>query len=180
MNRFTKKQLLIGGIILLVVINLAALGTLLYNNYEKQSKIPPPPPRRYEKKRNIRECESNQDRFAPFNKKRLNLDQEQFETFKELRRESQMEQTKIRKKIENRTEEMMKELSSEHPDEKKLDTINKEIGELHMELNRITIQHFSNIKKELNPNQKEELNKLIYKMSEHRKHHMQERRRVHK
>jgi Spy/CpxP family protein refolding chaperone len=179
MNRFTKKQILIGGLILLIVINLAALGTFIYQNYQQERQLPPPPDKN-RVQRDFREHNGpDRDRFSYFFRNKLDLNDKQFSKLRELRRKNHNDQIRIRKEIEEKTEEMMKELSSKKPDKKKLENINKEIGKLHMELNKVTIDHFLNLKENLNPDQRKELNKLIERMSKHRKFHRHGKRRMH-
>ena len=178
MDKFTKKQILVAGLIFLIVINLAALATFLYQNYKSEQEIPPPPVERFRQNRPHHDFRSSHhDRFEPFIKNRLNLDKKQFNTFKDLRQKSLQEQVQIRENIRIKTDEMMKELASDKPDRKQLKSINKEIGQLHMKLNQITIDHFIEMKDQLDEKQRAELNKLIENMSEHRRHQMRGKNR---
>ncbi|MFP4526073.1 MAG: Spy/CpxP family protein refolding chaperone [Bacteroidales bacterium] len=171
MNKYTKKQLLIGGLVLLVVINLAALGTVLYNNYQqKQNQSEEIGERRYPNKTqsdSIRHPKRG-DHFGQFIKEKLNFDKNQYNEFSEIRRRNRQKQMSLHKKMQEKRNRMMEELASDQPNEDKLLEINDSITEIQSELNKVLINYFKEVREICNPEQREEFNKLIRDMHERR------------
>jgi len=187
MNKLTKKQLLIGGLILLFVINIAALGTIIYQNQKykattDETEYTERPWHNDDKRKREKEYshkgrrdefreKRRGNRFDHFIKDELNFNEEQFSKFLDLREKNKEEQHSIVRKLSQKREEMMKELSAQNPDTTKLKQIAKEIGTLHEELKKGTIKHFIRVKAICNPSQKEVFNELIQKMEKHKERH---------
>lgn len=187
MNKLTKKQLIIGGLILLFVINLAALGTIIYQNYKDQR--PQTPffdkrernqqfhPRDERKNRNKPGMDSRFPHgkgFDYYMRKKLHLNDKQFQTFKRLKRENVQKIKMIVDSLQAKRYEMTVELSKPKPDEEKLHQIASEIGIMHRNLKLSTIDYFVNLKKELSPEQMQYFNDMIQRMPGS-EHHMQSR-----
>ncbi|MEA3318042.1 MAG: hypothetical protein U9R54_08800, partial [Bacteroidota bacterium] len=150
----------------IVVINLSAIATMFYRN-----RAPETFPRF--RNRNMRENRSMQINRNSFNNNRrrgahdffvneLDFSEKQLAIFREI---SQNKYTKIRiliNKLNDKRDEMIFELDKENPNMKKLDTIAYEVGNLHVELKKITINHYLEIKDICNIQQKEKLH-LMYK-----------------
>lgn len=178
MNKYTKKQLLIGGLVLLIAINLAALGTVLYNNYQQKHK-------QYEEIEERRFLNKNQhdsirrpekrDNFGRFIKDRLDFDKNQYNEFSGIRSQTRQKQMTLHNKMQAQRNRMMEELASDHPNDDKLLEINDSITYIQSELNKVLINYFKEVREICNPEQREEFNKLIREMHEHR--HMQHRHR---
>lgn len=192
MNKLTKKQLLIGGLILLFVINIAALGTIIYQNQkykapakeEEYSERSWRENRKGKKEKDFRHKGHKDDdykkrrgnRFDHFIKDELNFDEDQFSKFLDLREKNKEKQHNTVRKLSLKREEMMKELSAENPDTTELKQIAKQIGNLHEELKKGTIEHFIQVKAICNPSQKKKFNELIQKMEKHKgQHHRPDR-----
>ncbi|MGM0531374.1 MAG: periplasmic heavy metal sensor [Bacteroidota bacterium] len=195
MNRFTKKQILIGALILLFVINIVALGTIIYQNYQhkwNQPSFPVEKPDWSERNRDSDEWstrrkgkdgwpgknDSLQRKRGPqegrgfeyFIKRRLQLDQEQFRKFRKLHKENMESMKGIAKELGQKRDTLMKELAGEDPDSTKMNRLAREIGALHTQLKKNTIDHFTTMKNLCGPEQREELNKMIMEMSQHERH----------
>jgi Spy/CpxP family protein refolding chaperone len=194
MNRFTKKQILIGALVLLFVINLAALGTIIYQNYQYKWNRPFAPigdrdwsermkDRDDWSKRNgerddwskrqdsIKRRGREQGRgFEYYIKRRLQLDQEQFEKFQVLHRENMKSMKEVAGELGQKRDSLMKELTRKDPDSSKMYRLAREIGDLHTQLKENTIDHFTKMKDICRPEQKDELNRMIMEMSRHEKH----------
>mgnify|MGYP006288101235 CR=1 FL=1 len=188
MNKLTKKQLLIGGLILLFVINIAALGTIIYQNQKYnnviQSSTDTKREWRDERHRDRDRGRRDHDkphkhdypnRFDRYLKQELDLNDDQFSEFLEIREDNKEKQHAIVKKLSEKRSELMNELSSETPDTTKLQEISQEIGGLHKKLKETTIEHFMRLKTICSPVQKEKLNDMIQRMENHRSH-MEEKR----
>ena len=194
MNRFTKKQILIGALVLLFVINLAALGTIIYQNYQYKWNRPSSPigdrdwsermkDRDEWSKRNggrndwskrqdiLKRRGREQGRgFEYYIKRRLQLDQEQFEKFQVLHRENMKSMKEVAGELGQKRDSLMKELTRKDPDSSKMYRLAREIGDLHTQLKENTIDHFTKMKDICRPEQKDELNRMIMEMSRHEKH----------
>ncbi len=194
MNRFTKKQILIGALILLFVINLAALGTIIYQNYQYKRNRPSFPveknewsdrkkdrndwPERSSRRDDWHEGKDSLGRkgkqqgrgFEYFIKKRIQLDEEQFEKFRALHRENMVSMKEVAGELRQKRDSLMMELTRNDPDSSKMYRLAREIGNLHTNLKENTIEHFTKIKDICRPDQKDELNKMIMEMARHGRH----------
>ena len=185
MNNITKKQLLIGALILLFVINIAALGTIIYQNYQdNQQSSPPYPPeqrewlkerlqknRRPDKPERIdRQARENIRGFEYIVKRRLQLDEDQFEQFRSISFNTRKKQRDIARLLNQKRDSLMQELTKEQPDSIKMHQMASEIGELHTKLKTQTIDHFTQLKALCRPEQIERLNRMIMEMT-HRSRH---------
>jgi Spy/CpxP family protein refolding chaperone len=143
--------------------------------------LPVPPPEKDYRERadNPSDCNRDGDGFAHFIRKRLNLDQNQFEQFKSLRNQSKEEQMVVKKQIDEKRRMMMSQLASEKPDTAKMNDLIKDIGVLHEELSKITMEHFLQLKSICNEEQRKELNNLIMRMADHKERHLRYRNKRH-
>ncbi|MFP4619935.1 MAG: Spy/CpxP family protein refolding chaperone [Bacteroidales bacterium] len=194
MNKFTKKQILIGALILLFVINIAALGTIIYQNYQhkwKQPSFPVEKPDWSQRERdsrlgagrdkekwparkdslNKKGSQQKERGFEYFIKRKLDLDEEQFRKFQTLHNENMETMKKIARELGQKQEVLMKELTKEKPDSNKMKRLAGEIGDLHTQLKINTVEHFSRMKELCNPEQRGKLNQMIMEMAKHGRHH---------
>lgn len=190
MNKLTKKQLLIGALILLFAINLAALGTIIYQNYQN-NQIPQEVNRFQPGERHVpsgrgvpgrstpgrrmgtKDPAERQDSGRPFNqlvRERLELDEQQFSQYQELMKKNREEQRNIAMVLAEKRNQMMEELAKDEPNQQKLDDLAREIGDLHTELKRNTIDHFNQFRSICRPEQRKALNQMILDMSHHKPH----------
>ncbi|HAF28415.1 MAG TPA: hypothetical protein DCG75_05140 [Bacteroidales bacterium] len=155
MNTKTKKSLLIGSIILLIVINISALSTIYY-----KSKILP--------KKNIELNKMKEEvhirGMHRFIKEQLNLSESQFIKFQEISNINMTNSQKIMSKLNDKRLEMINEIAKKNPNTEILDRIAHEIGDLHYELKKSTINHFLQLKDICNEEQQEDLQKLFMHM----------------
>lgn len=99
-----------------------------------------------------------------FFKEQLNLNLEQVNTFRELNRSFNQVAWKITHHLEDLRANMVRELGKENPSEKTLDSISKQIGELHTQLKKETIDYYLKMKAECNKEQQEKLNEIFISM----------------
>ena len=194
MNKFTKKQILIVALILLFVINLAALGTIIYQNYQYKWNRPSFPvekngwsegkrdqddwPKRSSERNDWRAGKDSLGKkgkqqgrgFEYFIRRRLQLDQEQFEKFRVLHRENMESMKEVTGELGQKRDSLMMELTRKDPDSSKMYRLAREIGNFHTQLKENTIDHFTKIKDICRPDQKDELNKMIMEMARHERH----------
>jgi len=155
MNTKTKKTLLISSIIILLVVNISALSTILYNNKTRSNKL--------EEINKIQE-EMRQQGMRKYFQDELNLDASQIEKFHSNFANYSEESRDIAYKLREKRHEMMIELANINPNQNKLDDIAKEIGSLHYELKKLTINHFIALKEICNEEQQINLQKMFIHM----------------
>ena len=151
MKTNTKKTLLISSIIILLVVNISALSTIIYNNKTRSNKL--------EEINKIQE-EMRQQGMRKFFQDELNLNDDQVEEFHSSFTKYSEESREIAYKLKNERHEMMIELAKINPNQNKLDIIAKEIGDLHYELKKLTINHFLALKEICNEEQQINLQKM--------------------
>ncbi|MEN8116621.1 MAG: periplasmic heavy metal sensor [Bacteroidota bacterium] len=100
-----------------------------------------------------------------FFREQLNLNQEQLDIFRELNRDYNRAAWQITNDLEALRIEMIKEMGGENPDQKKLDSITKHIGEHHTNLKQLTIGYYMDMKEACDEDQQEKLNEIFISMS---------------
>jgi Spy/CpxP family protein refolding chaperone len=155
MESTNKKRLLIAAIILLLVINISALATFLFTSNLKQ--------KRFEDIQKTRE-QIEFNGMHKFLKDELKLNEEQFQIFREAGRKYFRQNREIAQKLDDKRLEFINELTSNQPDDVKLDKISREIGDLHYELKKNTIDHYFELKIICNPEQQKTMDKLFMQM----------------
>lgn len=150
MDYFLKKRFSAWLVIFLLVVNIAAISTILFHIY---SGDPSPATVEISETGNIL-----------FNQ--LGLDADQKESYQTLNREYNQQSQKILDALTEKRSEMLAELTEEIPDTAILNAIAFDIGKLHTNLKRLTIQNFIGLKKICTPEQQQQLSKMYYDMLE--------------
>ncbi len=147
----SKKQRIVNWLnIFLLVINLSAFGTLLLMNNQGGG-VP---------------VSDDSDYFKSdeFLKEALHLTDEQYEKITSLDyRIFRVYQSILDMQCEYNFK-LMNELSSENPNKQLMDSIARQIGNLHMGIKRQTIRHFMNVRSICTEDQTVLLNDLIKEM----------------
>lgn len=99
-----------------------------------------------------------------FFRDQLDLSISQVDVFRELNRSFNQTAWQITHQLEALRAEMVRELGEEKQNEKKLQSIAKDIGELHTQLKEVTIDYYNKMKAECNEEQKEKLNEIFISM----------------
>lgn len=99
-----------------------------------------------------------------FFKEQLNLNMEQLDVFRELNQNYNRTAWQITHKLETLRADMVQELGTEKPREKELESISKNIGELHTELKNVTIDYYLKMKAVCNAEQQKQLNEIFVSM----------------
>lgn len=162
MNKQTKKTLLVLLVIVLVVVNISALVTIIFS--EKRD-LPLNKPFDNE----ISEEIESRGMYR-FIKDELKLTDEQFDQFRVIHKTSMLKSRKIAVELNNKRQNMMSEIAKENPNLEKLDTIAKEIGELHYNLKLNTINHFLELKDICNEEQQESIQILFMRLLSNQNH----------
>lgn len=155
METKTKKTLLISTIILLIAINISALSTIYYHNKIQAKKVI--------EMKNIKE-EARIKGMHRYIKEELNLTDHQFEIFKEISKTNMNSSHEITVKLNEKRFEMMNEIAKVNPNLDTLDRVAEDIGLLHYELKKSTINHFIKLKEICNDDQQENLQKLFMQL----------------
>lgn len=160
MEKPIKKRILVYGLIFLLVVNLAGVGTLIYFHIQSQEDISMSASRG-----------SGKGPVNAYIKEKLQLTDEQYQRFKELKQQSSNNHQQIVRQLRNQRKEMLDELSKTHPDTNKLKQIAHQMGALHEQLKNATIDHFLNMKQLCRPEQERELLNIFRNMHKGRPHH---------
>ncbi|NOR76398.1 MAG: periplasmic heavy metal sensor [Draconibacterium sp.] len=104
------------------------------------------------------------ERRTRFFREQLNLGQDQMDIFRELNRDYNKIAWQVTHQLETLRAEMVRELGKENPGEKRLDSISKQIGELHANLKKETIDYYMQMKTVCNEEQKVKLNEIFMSM----------------
>ena len=137
MNYFLKLRFTTWTVIILSIILLAVVGTMLFFTLSNKSK----------------EQSRHQGQFGQMLKKELGLSPEQEKRFKEFRTEFEQVTKPVFDSLEKKRIAMVKELSHSKPDTSILYRLSDEIGLLHAQLKRRTVDNILKMKSICTPEQ---------------------------
>ena len=100
-----------------------------------------------------------------FFRDQLDLSIDQVNRFRELNREYNRNARLVTDQLENLRVQMVEEMSKDEPRETKLDTISKQIGDLHAELKHLTIDYYLGMKQVCDNVQQEKLEEIFLSVS---------------
>ena len=103
-------------------------------------------------------------RRTRFFREQLNLRRDQMDTFRNLNRTFNSTAWDITHQLEFLRIEMVTELGKDNPSKKKLDSISKEIGKLHTQLKKETIDYYMSMRAECDETQRKKLNEIFMSM----------------
>lgn len=146
---------LIWVIVILLATNLSMGVSLLYHKQQD--------------KKLVKQIEENAidipaQQRTRFFREELDLNIGQVEIFRDLNRNFNRTAWNITHQLEDLRVEMILELGKKLPNQKRLDAISGEIGELHTELKKVTIDYYSKMKAECDETQMEKLNEIFMSM----------------
>lgn len=137
MNTSTRYRVLVGVIILLVALNITTLILLGLKKPVEESK---PLPWGKEVNADV------EQRLIPHRlEQELNLNPQQQELYHGMMEVYQLNKQENKLQLQELYREMMEELSLEHPDTVLLNQLAEQIGSLHQEQQKATIDHFLNM-----------------------------------
>lgn len=155
MNKSTKKTLLIVSIIVLVIINITALATIFYNGKVKE---------RHTQEVNIQKDQIRESGMYGYFRKELALSDDQFDDFKTINKNYSYKTRNISEELNNNRYLLITEISNANANKSFIDSIAREIGNLHYELKLLTADHFLELKSICNEEQQMVLQKLFFRM----------------
>lgn len=149
MDIFTKNKLTVFTIALLLVINLCTLMIIWYGGREifwpPRTERPP----------------ENEDRVVFFLKNELGLNHSQVLEYRRLRLQHLRQSREINDDIRRLKRELLDQLFSEHVDSQKVTLLIQSIGEKQKIVERITFDHFLEMKKLCGEGQQVKLRRLL-------------------
>lgn len=169
MENKNKKRILIGVLIVLILINLAALGSFGYHKYCHSDK------RKNDCRKDNIENQNPHDRIKQFMKEELELNDDQFNLYCKLKDKNLKNSDSIWFCLGRLRELNQKELIKENHDTLRLSELTDSIGLFHKKMQMEMNHHFIEVKKILNPKQKNIYNEMILNINKkqwrnHNKH----------
>ncbi len=147
-----RSKIYIGLIIVLLVTNLATIGSVWYHIYaEKKNGTPG-------------KTEVPGEQRTHFLAGQLNLDVQQTDKFRNLNRMFNRTANPITRELEHLRLEMLEELVADEPDTARLEKTALEIGSLHTELKKATIDFYLQMKSVCNKEQQMKLYQIFHSM----------------
>lgn len=154
----TQKKLLTWMVIILVIINISVIGWLVYNNYQMRNSFP----------NNTFRSQNNNNQGANFRQnpghylgQKFNFNTAQQETLQSLSSEHRLKIAPLRDSIQVCRRTMIEEITKDQPDEEFMNTCASKIGNYHKQMNKLTIEHFMEIKQLATPEQEQEINHFL-------------------
>ena len=145
MNYFSKRNTIILVIAVLLIINIASISTIVYHSYGN---------------RKVEEPAVERTTMRVF-KQELNLDQKQIKAFGTWGKSYRDETKEILIEMSKTRVALFNEMSSADPDTAKMFAMADEIGSMHAQIKRLTIEHFLVIKENSTPEQFEKFVRLF-------------------
>lgn len=138
MNYFSKRNIVIVVIAVLLIINIASISTIVYHSYDnKKAEEKVKPERKYSRS------------F----KRDMNFTAEQMKSYAELKAEFRKQTREPLVEMQKVRMDLIKEMSSADPDTAKMFAMADDIGRLHAQIKRSTINHFLSLKNKTTPEQ---------------------------
>jgi hypothetical protein len=158
MENKNKKRILIGVLIVLIIMNLASLGTFSYHKYKNKP--------RFQKELEKREPnkQKQHERVKYFVKKELQLSDEQFKDYCQLKDLNLKNSGEMWDKLTNLREATILEITKENTDTARLIQLSDSIGFYHKKMQLEMNRHFLSVKKTLKPEQITKFNEMILNM----------------
>ncbi len=158
-----KNKLLIWLVIILLATNVGTILSFYFLQQNREMEFPPEPINR-------QNVPYKKDKFAHFLKDKLNLSTEQDQKFGILRDKFHGRAEVIMGEIHQKRKLLYKELAKEKINEAQLDTIAQEIGNLHTNLKKISIEHYLEMRKVCTSEQQTILYELFKNTFEEEQH----------
>lgn len=131
MNYFSKKNIVILVIAVLLIINIASISTIIYHSYGNSR---------------VKMVEKEQTSMKNFWQE-LNLNPQQIDEFSKLGKKFMLDTRMRMDEMHKIRLALINEMSSADPDTAKMFAMADDIGKLHAQIKRQTIDHFLIIKK---------------------------------
>lgn len=147
-----RTKIYIWLIIILLATNLATIASVLYHIYAEKATTP------------VQNAEMPNEQRTRFLVDQLNLDMQQAGQFREMNRTFNRTANPITRNLESLRLQMLEEMAQATPDTAKLETITREIGDLHRELKNATVEFYIRMKTICNEEQQTKLYQIFHSM----------------
>ncbi len=154
MNK-TSSKILIYAVIFLAVLNIATLATIGYHIYQTKASD------NFQPNKGITNEDDAQNYNGRYFRDRLQLTQEQMDSFRVVNYEFRTKAGKINSLLNTIRQKMLTEMSKNTADTIKLNALSDSIGQLHKTLKICSYQYYSGIKNICTPEQTTELNNIF-------------------
>jgi Spy/CpxP family protein refolding chaperone len=144
-----RVKILVWATIILLVLNISVLGTLVY--YRITEKPPTP--------------FFGKGEHHKFMEKELNFNEEQIESFNELRVKHHKSMKPVIKEIQETKRAIFSELKNGGTQQDKIDSLHNRIGMLHKHLSKLSEEHYRSLMEVCNEEQKEKLHTIMQRTS---------------
>ncbi|WP_167616237.1 periplasmic heavy metal sensor [Maribellus sediminis] len=149
-------RILIWVIVILVATNLSMGLSFWFHKHQDNSLA---------EKATEEQVQMPSEQRTRFFRDQLNLSIDQVDAFRTLNRKYNQNARQISNKLERLRVEMVEELDKNDPSQELLDSIATEIGELHKELKKETINYYLGMKSECDSAQQEKLKEIFLTVS---------------
>jgi len=146
-----RRNIIIVIILAITAFNISALATIFY--YNRQAAVKQDSP-----------FQLPDSHYARWFEDELNLDNDQFEVFRNANRNYHHSGQEILDEMQMIRIDILNELDKKTPDRKLLANYADQIGKLHTELKNLTIQYYLQMKEACNESQKEKLHAIFKSM----------------
>ncbi len=150
-----RYHILIWIAVILFAMNLATIGSLFYHTRKQQ---------------NISASSGNREAVAPdeqgtrFFRDQLDLDPDQVLCFREANRGYNRNTHQVARELDMLRIHLIDEMTKEHPDTMRIDSLSGEIGNCHTALKRLTAAYYLEMRNYCTPEQKNKLDEIFLKM----------------
>lgn len=150
-----KRVYLIWIIIISVALNIAIIASFLYQRYQYDEST----------LEEVEKIEIPNSRLGRFFRAELDLSPQQHQKFRTYRHQFHIDASKLTQEMQQKRNEMMRELQNENSDTIKLHRLAKELGNLHEQLKHTTFTYYLNLKEQCNKEQQKRLFTIFYNLS---------------
>ena len=156
MTKKYNKSILIWIIVILAAVNISTIGTIVYRVYFQRNTI---------QNNNSVQIDIPDSHLGRFLRDELNLNYKQHQQFRDFRQKFHQQANILTNKMQVKRNELMTELGKENSDTIYLQTLAREIGNLHTELKQLTFEYYLEMKNVCTPEQKEKLFQIFLAMT---------------
>lgn len=154
-----RKKLLIGVIIFLVLLNLGTILTVVI--YMRGSYRPD---KEVETSTSADTMPATGIQRVTYLADKLNLTEDQQQGFKTASQDYSRQARSIMFRMSKLREELLKEMDKEDPDQALLDSLSEQIGQEHIKMKKLTVDHYLTLKSLCTEEQKDKLYQVFSKL----------------
>jgi Spy/CpxP family protein refolding chaperone len=154
-----RKKLLIGLILFLVITNLVTVVTVLVRTRDTALTTPAGT----QLPANEENDPGDRQRTLFFTRE-LKLDGDQQDRFREIHQDYMRKARNISQDMGRLRDQLLQEMDRANPDRTVTDSLSEQIGHLHTELKKLTVNYYLGLKAACNPSQQQKLYEIMKKI----------------